>query len=381
MNENISDSPNTQGAAPINNAATSLESIHAKMTAMRNLKPVSNEAETGSSEVASKEAPVVPEVENDTSSNEPEVVSFDEETAEPNEEVSAPDEVSNTDSSVEDVIDFLQFADENPNAKFRFKRNGKDMIIDAKQAQAILGQGGAIHEEARQLKIQKAEFEEYIKEKQATTEGLILAMEFTVVPQIQEAMDNIKKAQTYQATFQQQLAATSDPAEVARIQAGMEQNERYISQESNIIRTLKPRVEQFYQIRKQQVEQIIDQNRKNFQDKELRNEYVFNEVREKLSKNWDAANGQLVPGINNLDLISSDEHILSLIRDGLKYREKPTAKSVGNSIAALTQKRTGVSNVKNNDGNIEQLRETAKKTGDKKAWDQLLAARLSQRKR
>lgn len=385
MSEIVNDSPNTNSAAPINNAVPSLDAISQKIAAMRNMRndvDNTNVTETGSTEAAKSEAPVVPEgVENDTSSVEPEVVQPENEFDESQVETDAPNEVSTGNSTEEDIIDFIHFAEENPNAKFRFKRNGKDMVIDAKQAQAILGQGGAIHEEARQLKIQKAEFDEYLKEQRAQQDGLILAMEFTIVPEIQKSMDNIKQVQEYQSVFYQQLNATNDPAERARIQASMEQNERFIQQESNVIRQLKPRVDQFYQIRKQQVDSVIENNRKSFKDKELKNQHVFNELREKLSKNWEAANGQLVPGVNNIDLISSDEYILSLVRDGLKYREKPTAKSAGNSIAALTQKRTGVSNVKNTDSNIENLREQAKKTGDKKAWDNLLAARLSQRKK
>lgn len=390
MSEILNDSPNSvqpqNPAAPINNSVPSLDSISQKIAAMRNMRndtANTNETETGSSVTARKEESVVPEsIKNDTSSDEPEVVQPENEIDESQVETDAPEQVSNENSTEDDIIDFLQFADENPNAKFRFKRNGKDMVIDAKQAQAILGQGGAIHEEARQLKIQKAEFDEYLKEKQAATEGLILAMEFTIVPEIQKAMDNIREVQNYQSIFQQQLNTVTDPGERARIQAGIEQNERYIQQESNVIRELKPKVDQFYEIRKQQVSSVIENNRKGFKDKELKNQHVFTELRDKLSKGWDNANNQLVPGVNNIDLVSSDEYILSLLRDGMKYREKPSAKSAGNSIAALTQKRTGVSNVKSGNGqDVEQIREQAKKTGDKKAWDQLLAMRLSQRKR
>jgi hypothetical protein len=157
----------------------------------------------------------------------------------------------------------------------------------------------------------------------------------------------------------------------------MQQNERWIQQQAGTIQQLKPNLDQFYQIRKQQVGEVLDSNRKAFKDKELRNEYVYNELREKVSKNWDAAKNQLVPGIDNIDLISADEHILSLVRDGLKYREKPSTKSAGSSIAALTNKKSGISNTKSQSQvNFQQLQEQASK-GDKKAQDNLLLAKLN----
>jgi hypothetical protein len=115
-------------------------------------------------------------VENDTQSVEPEVELSETEDGEVAvEEGQAPEEVSDQDSTAGDIIDFLEFAEENPNAKFKFMRNGKEMVIDAKRAAAILGQGGAIHEEARELKIQKAEFDEYLQQKRAEADGLTLA--------------------------------------------------------------------------------------------------------------------------------------------------------------------------------------------------------------
>ena len=201
-------------------------------------------------------------------------------------------------------------------------------------------------------------------------------MEFTVRPQLQKAYDEIIKTQGYQTTFQQQLNATADPAQRARIQASIQQNERYIAQQGAIINQLKPNVDQFYNLRSQQVKEILETNRKAFQDKELRNEYVYNEVREKVAKGWDGAKGQLVPGVDNIDLISSDEHILSLIRDGLKYRDRPKAKSAGNSIAALTQKRSN-GTINSRPGNqMSDLQEKAK-AGDRVAQDNLLVAKMN----
>jgi hypothetical protein len=381
--ETVVNTPNAPSTAPVQNAVPSLDSIAQKMAAMRNLSPATNETETGSSELANSKAPVVPEgSENDTQSVEPEVDSFESADSEAAvEEGQAPEEVSNQDSTAGDIIDFLEFATENPNAKFKFMRNGKEMVVDAKRAAAILGQGGAIHEEARELKIQKAEFDEYLQQKRAEAEGLTLALEFTVRPQIQKAYDEIIKTQQYQTTFQQQYAQAQqrgDQAGMARIQANMQQNERWIQQQAATIQQMKPAVDQFYQIRSQQVSQALDKSRQEFQDKELKNSYVFNEIRDKVSKVWKDANGQIVPGVKNIDLVSGDEQLLSLIRDGLKYREKPSTKSAGSSIAALTSKKSnGVANAKTQGQvNLQQLQEQANK-GDKKAQDNLLVAKLN----
>jgi len=380
--EQVVSTPNAPSTAPAQNAVPSLDSIAQKMAAMRNQLPATNETETGSPAKANAEAPVVPEgSESDPSSVEPEIDSVESEDSEAAiDEGNAPEEVSTQDSTQQEIIDFLEFANENPNAKFKFMRNGKEMVIDAKRAASILGQGGAIHEEARELKIQKAEFDDYLQTKRAEAEGLTLALEFTVRPQIQKAYDEILKTQGYQTTFQQQYAqaqARGDVAAMTRIEANMQQNERWIKQQVGTIQQLKPNLDQFYQIRKQQVGEVLQQNRKNFTDKELRNEYVYNELRDKISKNWQSANNQLVPGIPNIDLISADEHILSLIRDGLKYREKPSSRSAGSSIAALTQKKSNaVANAKTQgQANLQELQERANK-GDRKAQDNLLVAKL-----
>ena len=147
-------------------------------------------------------------------------------------------------------------------------RNGKEIEIDAKKAAAILGQGAAISEDARQLKIQRAEFEDYLQTKKTETDGLMLAMEFTVRPQLQKAYDEIIKVQQYQNVFKQQLAQTTDPAQQASIQANMQQNEAYLQQMASTVNRLKPNVEQFYQMRSNQVREVLESNRKQFQDKE-----------------------------------------------------------------------------------------------------------------
>jgi hypothetical protein len=339
----------------------------------RNQIGATKQPATGQDESAESSSPVASENEM------PEVDDiFVPENASDIQEPEAPAEVSDSSngSTADELIDFIEFADTNPNAKFKFMRNGKEVVIDAKKAAAILGQGSAIHEEARELKIQKAEFDEYLKETQARQEGLTLAMEFTVQPKLQQAYDEIVKTQNYQTTFQQQLAQTRDAGQIARIQASMRQNEQYIRQQQGVINQMKPAVDQFRQVRAQQVSERLEQARKGFTDKELKNEYVYNEVREKVSKLWPQAKQEIIPGVPNIDLISSDENLLSLVRDGLRYRDKPTTKSAGSSMAALTQRR-GTTSQKGGSDDLSKLREQAK-GGDKKAADNLLMARLKQ---
>jgi len=361
--------PNISDAAPVNNAVPSLDSIAEKMAAMRNQVPATEQPETGESTSAEIETPVAPE---------PEIDSNEEQSADSTDESTAPEEteVSQENSSNADIIDFLEFAETHPNAKFKFMRNGQAIEIDAKKAASILGQGAAISEDARKLKIDRAEFDEYLAEQRNRQEGLTLAMEFTIRPQLQKAYDEIIKTQGYQNTFRAQLAQTQDPGAYARIQANMAQNEQYIQQQSNLIRNLKPNIDQFYQIRQQQVAEQLDKSRRSFKDRELKNEYVYNEIRDKVSKGWEGATRQLVPGINNIDLIASDEHLMSLLRDGLKFRDKPTSRSSGASIAALTNNKRGSSMANNNNKDeISNLRERAK-GGDKKAADNLLVAQM-----
>jgi hypothetical protein len=176
--------------------------------------------------------------------------------------------------------------------------------------------------------------------------------------------------------FQQQLASTQDPGQRARIEVSMKQNEQYIRQQQAVIQQMKPNVDQFREVRKQQVAERLESNRKSFQDKELKNEYVYNEIRDKIAKVWPEARQELIPGIANIDLISSDEALLGLVRDGLKFRNASKPKSAGASIAQLTG-RKGSSTQRSSDDGVSKLREQAK-AGDKKAGDNLLVQRLAQ---
>ena len=375
--------PNTESSAATENTTVlGLDQIAAKMDAMkamtqRNQIRATEHAVTGDTAEANAESPVAPDGEI-----QPEIATQDADDIDSIVEPEVPDgeepEVSSEDttSPQDELIDFIEFAETNPNAKFKFMRNGKEVVIDAKKAASILGQGGAIHEEARQLKIEKSEFDEYSKGTRERQEGLLLAMEFTVQPRLQTAYDEIVRTQNYQNTFQQQLAQTNDPAQQARIQASMAQNERYMQQQGQIIQQLKPAVDQFKNVRRQQVSEVLERNRRSFTDKELRNEYVYNELRDKITKIWPEAHGEIMPGIKNLDLISSDENLLSLVRDGLKFRDRPAVKGSGNSIAALTGRKQSTPNTRAQEDNINSLREKAK-GGDKKAADNLLMQQLS----
>jgi len=169
-------SPNsTPAAVTETNAVPSMDSIAAKMTAMRDqtqrnlLRQQPDEAVTGQEDAAAESSPVAPE-------GEPEVAdTSDTEIVSDNQEDQAQDEPvseDQTDSTADELIDFIEFAETNPNAKFKFMKNGKEVVIDAKKAAAILGQGSAIHEEARQLKIERAEFDEYINDMRSKQEGL-----------------------------------------------------------------------------------------------------------------------------------------------------------------------------------------------------------------
>ena len=389
MENIVTDSPNlVKETVPVKEASVGMDAIAAKMAAMRNQIAATLPPGTGSTATAEAEAPVAPEgttvkdanPDSDTDLIEPEIAEPEAEYGDDGiEEAYAPEEVSPADSTPADVIDFLEFAENNPNAKFKFMRNGKEIEIDAKKAAAILGQGAAISEEARQLKIQKAEFDEYLSNKKAETDGLMLAMEFTVRPQLQKAYDEVIKVQQYQNVFREQLSRTSDPVQQAQIQANMQQNDRYLQQIGQRINQLKPNLEQFYQMRGNQVREVLDSNRKAFQDKELRNSAIYNEVREKIAKNWNAAKNQMVPGVDNIDLVASDEHILSLLRDGLKYRDRPKARSAGNSIAALTQRKGSSSIPSGSKGDdLSRLREQAKGRGKQatEAADNLLVAQM-----
>ena len=167
-------------AATENTAVLGLDQIAAKMDAMkamtqRNQIRATDQPVTGETAEANAESPVAP----NGSDAQPEVAELDSDDLDSIVEPEVPEgsepEVNSEEanSSQDELIDFIEFAETNPNAKFKFMRNGKEVVIDAKKAASILGQGGAIHEEARQLKIERSEFEEYSKGTRERQEGLL----------------------------------------------------------------------------------------------------------------------------------------------------------------------------------------------------------------
>jgi len=375
---NLSEAATATTTTPVSD-----QTIHAKMTAMRentlrNQLLATEQVVTGEPAAANADSSVAPDEPKITSQEEQDIDNYAEEPA-PEEQDSEVSEEPEANSTSDDLIDFIEFAESNPNAKFKFTRNGKEMIIDAKRAASILGQGGAIHEDARQLKVERAEFDEYQKQQKDHLDGLTLAMEFTVAPRLQQAYDEIIKTQQYNQVFYEQLQRIQDPGQQAKIQANIQQNERYMAQQGQVIKQIKPNVDQFREIRKQQIAGLLEQSRQSFTDKELKNSYVFNELRDKLTKTWNNATGETLPGVKNIDLITSDETLLGLLRDGLKYRDRPVSKQAGSSMAALTRKSSTTPNVKSQEESISKLREQAKGRGKEatQAADNLLMAQLS----
>jgi type IV secretory pathway VirB10-like protein len=92
------------------------------------------------------------------------------EEAEPENSASETDDAvdeENTEEStdgVNEAVDFLEFAEQNPDMLWRIPNKdaeGGFIEIPVSKAAAILGQGSAIHENARKLKTERADFEEY----------------------------------------------------------------------------------------------------------------------------------------------------------------------------------------------------------------------------
>jgi hypothetical protein len=307
-----------------------------------------------------------------------------EEVAEPEDssvetEESADSEVADepTEGVSEDAINFLEFAKSNPDMIWRIPNKdaeGGFLEVPVSKAAAILGQGSAIHEHARRLKAEKAEFEEYEANRRKEIDGLQIGLELTIVPQLQSAADELITLQGYNQQWQQILNSTSDEVKKAEAQAAIRQNAELIQEKAEFLKANRPRVEEFYAQRSAEVQQRLEQARQSFKDKELSNKANFNEIREKLEKDWGNAKSSFVPGVPNIDLVSSDEHLMSLIRDGLKFREGPkVVKNAGGSLAATTKAVSKAKTAPKDEAS--ELQERAAK-GDKGATRDLLAQQL-----
>ena len=316
--------------------------------------------------------------------------------AAPNEEAEPEDGNVETEGSVDsevaeaptddgvsdDAINFLEFAEANPDMLWRIPNKdapGGFLEVPVSKAAAILGQGSAIHENARKLKAEKAEFEEYEANRRKELDGLQIGLELTIVPQLQTTAEELVTLQGYNHDWQKILASATDPVQKSEAEAAIRQNAQLIQEKSEFLKANRPKVEQFYAHRAEQVQQRLEQARQSFKDKELSNKANFNEIRERLEKDWNNAKNSFVPGVSNIDLVSSDEHLLSLIRDGLKFREGPkVVKNAGGSLAATTKAVSKAKTAPKDEAS--ELQERANK-GDKNATRDLLAQQLMAFKR
>ena len=292
------------------------------------------------------------------------------------EEPSDDGEQVESTEGVNEAVNFLEFAEQNPNVVLKIPNKdaeGGFVELTASKAASILGQGSAIHENARKLKAEKAEFEEFQVKRRNELDGLQIGLELTVVPQLQSAADELITLQQYNQQWEMIRNQATDEIERSRAEAAIRQNTQLIEEKASFIKSNRPKVEQFYQARSQFVQEQLEQARQSFSDKELANKANFTELRDKLSKEWKGANGSYIPGVQNIDLLSSDEYILGLIRDGMKFREGPKVKNAGGSLAATSKP---VARAKTSPTPAsQQLQERAAK-GDKNAARDLLATML-----
>ena len=282
---------------------------------------------------------------------------------------------------VTEPINFLEFAEQNPDMMWRIPNKdaeGGFIEIPVSKAAAILGQGSAIHENARKLKAEKADFEEYESKRRAELDGLQIGLELTVVPQLQQAADELVKIQQYNQQWKQIYDNATDDIRRSEAEAAIRQNNELIQEKSQFIQANRPKVQQFFEYRSEFVKQQLEQSRQNFRDKELANKATFTELREKLSKDWNGASGSFVPGVQNIDLVSSDEYLLGLIRDGMKFREGPKVKNAGGSLAAAS-KPMARGKTAPEDRTVELQKKA--QSGDKNAARDLLATMLANNKR
>jgi hypothetical protein len=280
-----------------------------------------------------------------------------------------------------DPVNFFEFAEQNPDFKFRIPNKNAEggfVEVTAKKAATLLGQTSDIDENARKLKLEKADFEEEVQKRRNEIDGLQIGLELTIVPQLQSAADELVTLQQYNQQWAQIRDRATTETERSEAEAAIRQNASLIEEKSRFIQSNRPKVEQFYQARTAFVQQELEKARQSFSDKELSNKAAFTELRDKLSKEWKGASGTFIPGVPNIDLVSSDEYLLGLIRDGMKFREGPKVRNAGGSLAAAS-KPTAKSKTAPED-EVASLKKKAD-SGDKSAQRDFLATLLSQNKR
>lgn len=282
--------------------------------------------------------------------------------------------------AVNEPVNFFDFADQNPDLKLRIPNKNADggfVEISAKKAATLLGQTSDIDENARKLKAERADFEEYESKRKSELDGLQIGLELTIVPQLQSAADELVTLQQYNQQWTQIRDKATSEVERSEAEAAIRQNAQLIEEKSKFIQSNRPKVQEFYDMRTREVQQRLEQARQSFSDKELANKAHFTELRDKLAKEWNAAQGSFIPGVPNIDLVSSDEYLLGLIRDGMKFREGPKVRNAGGSLAAAGKP---VAKAKTSPEDKTSELQRKAQSGDKTAARDLLATMLASNK-
>ena len=164
-----------------------------------------------------------------------------------------PEDTDEATDGVTDPVNFLEFAKENPDLLLRIPNKdaeGGFIEITADKAASILGQGSPIHENARKLKAERADFEEYEAKRRSELDGLQIGLELTIQPQLQQAADDLIKIQGYNQQWKQILESATDEVQRSEAEAAIRQNAALIQEKSEFIKANRPKVEQFYQVKR-----------------------------------------------------------------------------------------------------------------------------------
>ena len=318
------------------------------------------------------QAPTVPEEDGDSGNTPTPDSENDTETSTEND-----DSPSNSQSN---VVDIVNFAKQNKDVVFRIPNkdapNGYTEISVDKAA-SILGQTGAVNEKATKLKQERAAFEEQMKSRQSHIDGLTLALELELVPALQTAAEELVTLQEYQAQWQEYHDRNADnPEEQAKAVAALKKNDALIKEATAFIKDKRPKVNHYFEQRGKQVSHALEEARKGFKDESLKNTHNYTELRNVLEKNWGNSKVQMIPGVNNIDLVSSDEFILGLLRDGFRYRNAPKAGNAGKSVVASKDTKKTVTKIDNPQNDLT----SRARQGDRQASLDLLTAHLNQRR-
>ena len=131
--------------------------------------------------------------------------------------------------------------------------------ISAKKAATLLGQTSDIDENARKLKAERADFEEYEANRRKELDGLQIGLELTIQPQLQQAADELVTLQQYNQRWKQILDGATDEIQRSEAEAAIRQNSQLIQEKSEFIKATRPRVDQFFQQRSAFVQEQLEQ--------------------------------------------------------------------------------------------------------------------------